>query len=156
MNSVCLSIRPTVRALTLVNIFQKSWNLYILFVSDIEWSIEKMVCMRLRVCLQRRTKFFRYIKGRQFLKRISTYFTKCDEINIRQLDLFLSSNLLTFRIYSGNAGFLIHFLWFQNDLKYYGDFETWINVSKIYEIVLLRQNNRSTLHQDHFNFFFHI
>ena len=68
-----LSIRPSVHALTLVNILQMSWNLYMLFIVDIEWTMVKMVCMGLRVRLQRHTKVFRYIKayGGKFFK---TYF----------------------------------------------------------------------------------
>ena len=55
-NSVCLSVHPSVHALTFVNILQTSWNLYMLFVSDIEWTIMKMVSMRQRIRLQRHTK----------------------------------------------------------------------------------------------------
>ena len=36
MLSVCLSVRPSVHALTVVNILQISLNLYMLFISDIE------------------------------------------------------------------------------------------------------------------------
>ena len=42
------------------------------------------------VCLQRHTEVFQYIKaymGRKFLKCISTYCTKCNEINICHLDI---------------------------------------------------------------------
>ena len=57
MHSVC----PSVRTLTLVNILQVFWNWYMLFISDIAWTVLKMVYIRLMVCLQRHTKVFRYI-----------------------------------------------------------------------------------------------
>ena len=41
---VCLSMQ----ALILVQNFQMSRNLYMLIISDIEWSLLKMLCMRLR------------------------------------------------------------------------------------------------------------
>ena len=56
------AVRPSVQVLTLVNIFQKSRNLYMLFASDIKWTVEKMVCMELRIRLQRHTKVFWCIK----------------------------------------------------------------------------------------------
>ena len=48
-----------------------------------------MVCMGLRVRLQRHTQVFRYIKsyGGKFLKRISMYCTKCKEINMRHSEV---------------------------------------------------------------------
>ena len=61
--SVCLSACLSVRALTLVNILQMSWNWYRLFIYDIAWTVLKMVYIRLMVCLQRHTKVFRYIKA---------------------------------------------------------------------------------------------
>ena len=61
MHSVCLSVCLSVHALTLVNILQMSWNWYMLFMSDIAWTVLKMVYIRLMVCLQRHTKVFRYI-----------------------------------------------------------------------------------------------
>ena len=56
-----LSVRPSVHDLTLLNILQMSWNLCMLFTSDIEWSILKILCTGLKVCQQRHTKVFRYI-----------------------------------------------------------------------------------------------
>ena len=53
--------KNVVRSLTLVNILQMSWNWYMLFISDIAWTVLKMVYVRLMVCLQRHTKVFRYI-----------------------------------------------------------------------------------------------
>ena len=81
-----------VRALTLVNILQMSWNWYMLFISDIAWTVLKMVYIRLMVCLQRHTKVFRYITaygGGKSLKRILTHLncTKYNEINIRYSDV---------------------------------------------------------------------
>ena len=60
----CLCIRflcLCVHALTLLNILQMSWNWYMLFISDTAWTVLKMVCIRLMVCLKRHTKVFRYI-----------------------------------------------------------------------------------------------
>ena len=45
MHSDCLSVCPPVHALTLVNIFQMSWNLNILLMSKIAWTVLKMVYM---------------------------------------------------------------------------------------------------------------
>ena len=59
--SVCLSVRRSVRALTLVNILRMFWNLEMLLISDIEWSVLKILCMGLKVHLQRHTKVFRCI-----------------------------------------------------------------------------------------------
>ena len=56
MHSICLSVRPFVRALTVVNILQMSLNLYMLFILDIEWRVLKMICMGLSVRLQRHIK----------------------------------------------------------------------------------------------------
>ena len=82
MHSVCLSVR----SLILVKIPQMSWHWYILIISDITWTVIKMVCIRQMVCLQRHTKVFRYISdyGRKCLKRILTYLncTKYSEIRI--------------------------------------------------------------------------
>ena len=87
MHLVCPSVRSSVRALTFVSILQTSWNLYILFKSDIEWTVEKIVCMELRVRLQRHTNFSDTLRlaGRKILKLVSTYCTKYNEINIRHL-----------------------------------------------------------------------
>ena len=63
MHSVFLSDRPSVHALNLLNILEMSWNLHMLFISDIEWTVVKIVCMELRVRLLRHTKAFRYIKA---------------------------------------------------------------------------------------------
>ena len=49
MHSVCLSVHVTEHALTLVNILQMSWNLHMLFIFDIEWTVLKKVCMGLTV-----------------------------------------------------------------------------------------------------------
>ena len=59
MHSICLSVHPFVHALTVINILQMSLNLYMLFISDIEKTVLKMICMGLSVCLQRQTKVFR-------------------------------------------------------------------------------------------------
>ena len=69
MCSACLSVH----ALTLVNKFQKSRNLYMLFMCDVSFIILKMVCVELMVRVQRHAKVSRYfalIKG--FIKRILT------------------------------------------------------------------------------------
>ena len=57
MHSIYLSVRPSVHALTAVNIFQMSLNLYMLFISDIEWTVLKIMCMGLRVRLMGRANF---------------------------------------------------------------------------------------------------
>ena len=59
--SICLSVRLSDHALIHVNILQISWNWYMLFISNITWTVLKMICIRLMVCLQRHTKVFRYI-----------------------------------------------------------------------------------------------
>ena len=58
--SVCPSVCLSVRSLTLVNILQMSWNWYLLFMSDIAWTVLKMVYIQLMVCLQRYTKVLFY------------------------------------------------------------------------------------------------
>ena len=89
MPLVYLSIHPSVHVLTLVNVLQMSWNLYMLFISHIKWTVNKMVYMGLKVRLQRHTKVLRYIKAyaQKNLKRISTYCTKCNKINMCHLDI---------------------------------------------------------------------
>ena len=86
MHSVCLSVCLSVRALTLKNILQMSWIWYMLFISDIAWTVLKMVNIRLMVCLQRHTKVFRYITVylKKNSKRILTclYCNKWNKINI--------------------------------------------------------------------------
>ena len=52
MHSVSLSVRPSVRALTVVNILQMSLNLCMLFISDIECAALKLIWMGLNVRLQ--------------------------------------------------------------------------------------------------------
>ena len=54
--SVCLPVRSSVHALTVINILQMSLNLHMLFISDIEWTVLKMICIRLSVRLLRRNK----------------------------------------------------------------------------------------------------
>ena len=87
IHSVCLSVR----VLTLVNILQMSWNWCMLFISDIPWTVLKMIYIRLMVCLQRHTKVFRYITayGGKCLKSILTYLdcTKYNEIDICHFDV---------------------------------------------------------------------
>ena len=91
---VCLSVRPSlypsVHTLSLVNILQKSWNLNMLFISDIAWTVLKMVCMRQTVYLQRHTKIFRYIKAYEgkYLKHklICLCWNKCNIIDICHSD----------------------------------------------------------------------
>ena len=56
------------------------------FISDTELIIEKIVCTGLRVGLQRHAKVF-WPMGRKFLKRISIYCTKSNEIEIGHLDI---------------------------------------------------------------------
>ena len=72
----CLSIRfvcLSVCALTLVNIFQTSWNWYILFISDKAWTVLKMVYIRLMVCRQTYTNVFRCITTYEW-KMFKAYF----------------------------------------------------------------------------------
>ena len=57
VHSVYLSVRPH-HTLTVVNILQMCFNLYLLFISDIEWTVLKMPCTVLSVRLQRHTKIF--------------------------------------------------------------------------------------------------
>ena len=45
---------------TIVNTFQMSWNLCMLFISNIEWPVLKIVYMGLKIRLKRHTKLFRY------------------------------------------------------------------------------------------------
>ena len=89
MHSVCLSVRLSLHALTLVNILQTSWILHIVFISAVEFTVEKMICMGLRVRVQRHAKVFDTLRRmeRKFLKRISTYCTNCNEINVCHLDI---------------------------------------------------------------------
>ena len=82
---VCLSVRPSVHA---VNILQMFLIFYMFFISDIEWTVLKMICMALSVRLERHTKVFRYISAYggggdlNFVKFIVTYLycTKYNEI----------------------------------------------------------------------------
>ena len=53
-----LSVCPSVHILSVVNILQMSLNLYMLFISDVEWTILKIICMGLWVRLQTHTKVF--------------------------------------------------------------------------------------------------
>ena len=55
---VCLSV---CHALILVNIYQMAWNLNMLLMSNIAWTVLKIVYMGLMVHLQRHTKVFWYI-----------------------------------------------------------------------------------------------
>ena len=92
LHSVCLSVHPFLHALILLNMLQMYWNLFMLFISDIEWSVLKMLCIRLKIRLQRQTKVFWYITayGRGgFLKCITTYFcyTKCNKNNTCHWDV---------------------------------------------------------------------
>ena len=84
MHSVCLSVRPSVHALVFENIFQVSWNLYILIIPDTEWTLEKMVWVRVSVRQQRHTKLSDMLRStvEKYFKRISTYCTKCNDIYI--------------------------------------------------------------------------
>ena len=70
-----LSVRPIVHALSLISSLQISWHLYMLFIFDAKWTILKMICMELKVYLQRRTKVFWCITayGKKMLKRIWKY-----------------------------------------------------------------------------------
>ena len=84
--SVCPSVRLSFQALTLVNILQLSWNLYMLFRSNTACTILKMVYIQLMVWLQRHTKFFDTLQpiGGKCLKHIFAYLdrTKYNEINL--------------------------------------------------------------------------
>ena len=75
--------------MSLVNILQMPWNLYMLFISDIAWTALKMIYIRLMVCLQRHAKFSKTLRPmwRKCLKRILRYLgcTKDNEINISHL-----------------------------------------------------------------------
>ena len=74
---ICLSVRPSVHALTTVNVLQMFKNLYMLFISDIEWSVLKMSFMWLKVRLQGHTKIFRCITayGKKIFKAYCNKFT---------------------------------------------------------------------------------
>ena len=81
---VCLFIR----SLTLVYILQVSWNSYMLFICDIEWTVLKMVYIRLMFVYRHTQKFsdtFRPIR-KNCLKRVLTCLdcTKYNEIKIGQ------------------------------------------------------------------------
>ena len=94
---VCLSALVSVCARSKsvcgrVNVLQMSFNLYMLFISDIAWTVQKMVDMRVMIRLQRHAKVFQYIMaydGEKCLKLILTHLdcTKCNEINIGHSDL---------------------------------------------------------------------
>ena len=47
-----LSVRPSVHALTVVNILQMLLNLYIVIKFDTEWTVLKMICIGLSVRLE--------------------------------------------------------------------------------------------------------
>ena len=71
-HSVWLSVGLSVHALTLVNILQMSWNLYMLFISDAARTLLKILFITIMVCLQWRMEFFWYITAytvRTFSKR---------------------------------------------------------------------------------------
>ena len=82
------SVYQSMHALNLVNILQ-TWNLCMLFISDIAWSVMKMVFKGLIVRLQRHLKDITAYGGEGFLKRILTYlsWTKCNEINMCHSDV---------------------------------------------------------------------
>ena len=61
--SVCLSARPSVDGLNVIDILQMSLNLYMLFISDIERTVFKIICMAISARLQSRTKIFRCISA---------------------------------------------------------------------------------------------
>ena len=85
MNSVCLSVRPSVHPLFLANVLQMFLNLQMLFISDIEWSVLKMSFMLLKVRLQGHTKIFRCITA--YGKKIS------NRVNPSKAENFLKSNI---------------------------------------------------------------
>ena len=122
---VCLSVHPSVHALTLVNFLHMFWNLYVLFISDVEWSALKILCLELKGGPQRHTKNFRYITsygGREKLfKRIITYFC-CTKYNLKNLKIMhaiqmyksilpMKNGLYSINIlYTGShKSFLIHY-----------------------------------------------
>ena len=88
---VCLSVPPSVLSLTLINVLQTSWNLYVLFIFGIEWIVLKMICIWLRFRQQRHINVFRCIwaNGEKFLKCFLAYlyYTKYNEINIFHSDV---------------------------------------------------------------------
>ena len=102
MHSVCLSVH----ALTVVNILPMPLNLYMLFISDIEWTVLKILCM-VSVRLQRDTKIFRYILtylGKvKFLKFIVAYLY-CTKYN--EIKYFIQLYKSMFRIQDHTKDFL--------------------------------------------------
>ena len=71
---------------TLVSILVMPWNLYILFMYDMKWTVLKTGYIGLMGYLQRQIIFFQCIKAYwgEILKRFLTYlnFTKYNEINM--------------------------------------------------------------------------
>ena len=90
LNLVFLSVRRSVRSLTLVNILQMSWNLSTLFLSVTTWAILKMVYMGLTVHLQRHTNVFWYItayEGKTFKAYSNTIIDyKCNKTKVYHSD----------------------------------------------------------------------
>ena len=112
----CLSVSTSVHALIVVSILQMSLNLYMLFISNIEWTVLKMICIELGVRLQRRAKVFPYIlayRGKvNLLKSIITYlyYTKCNEIKY-----FSQLYKSMFRIQDHAKDFWYYLLCLEND-----------------------------------------
>ena len=84
--SVCSSI-----CLCTLYFSQMSWNLNMLFISNMAWIVLKMVYMVLTVQLQRHIKVFRYITSYgegEYLKHILMcfYCNKCNKIDICHSD----------------------------------------------------------------------
>ena len=117
----CLPAHKAVHALTVINIFQMSLNLYMLFIFDIEWIILKMICIGLSVLLQRYTKVFRRISaywgGVKFVKLIVTHLY-CTNYN--EIKYFFQLYKSIFRIldHTKNFWYIMGYTWKQLDMYF--------------------------------------
>ena len=76
-----------VHALTLLNILQMSYNSCMLFISDTEWTVLKVVCMGLMVYLQSFPMHYG-LRGRKPNRTLTClYYVKYNEINICHSDV---------------------------------------------------------------------
>ena len=104
MHSVCLSVRLSLQALIVVSIHQMSFNLYVLFISDTERTVLKMIC----------TKVLRFIlayRGMKILKFIVSYLytMKCVTIfqtKYNEIKYFIQLYKSMFRIQYHTKDFL--------------------------------------------------
>ena len=91
MNSVCLSVCPSVCASSSSLKYSSNVLKFIDAISDIKWSILKMLCMELKVSYKGTQEFSETLRhmGRKFLKRITINLppTKDNEINIFNADV---------------------------------------------------------------------